>query len=84
MLESTPIPPVRQKLYMDLLEGTQFLPRLLQSGRFDRTRLFEACRGVKGIDDLVDVRLVQLGPRRQSSAISRIILMSAWRRRRLC
>jgi hypothetical protein len=33
MLESKSDPAVRQKLYMDLLEGTEFLPRLLQSGR---------------------------------------------------
>jgi hypothetical protein len=52
---------------MDLLEGTQFLPRLLQSGRFDRTRLLEVCRGLKGIDHLVDVRVVQLAPRRHEN-----------------
>jgi hypothetical protein len=40
---------------------------LLQSGRFDRTRLLEVCRGLKGIDDLVDVRLAQLAPRRHEN-----------------
>ena len=30
---------------------------LLQSGRFDRSRLLEICRGVKEIDDLLDVGL---------------------------
>ena len=67
MLESKSDPAVRQKLYMDLLEGTEFFAPLASVRPFDRTRHLEVCRGLKGIDDLVDVRLAQLAPRRHEN-----------------
>ena len=68
MLESKSNPGDQHRLYLGLLEGPEFLLLLLQSDRFDRSRLLEVCRGLKEIDDLLDVRLARLAPGRHENA----------------
>jgi HEAT repeats len=58
----------QQRLNMGLVESSEFLILLLRSGQFDRPRLLEVCRGLKEIDDLVDVRLARLAPGRHENA----------------
>jgi hypothetical protein len=67
MLESKSDRADRHRLYTGLVEGPEFLLLLLQSDRFDRSSLLEVCRGLKEIDDLLDVRLARLAPGRREN-----------------
>jgi HEAT repeats len=68
MLESKSDRGDQHRLYMGLVESPDFLVLLLQPGRFDRPRLLDVCRGLKEIDDLLDVRLARLAPGRHENA----------------
>lgn len=55
-------------LYSQLLEGPEFLTRLLDPDQFSRSQQIEVCRCLMTIDPLFDVRLARLTPRRRAEA----------------
>lgn len=52
-------------LYTQLVEGPEFLTRLLDPDQFPRSRQIEICRRLMAIDPLFDVRLARLTPGRR-------------------
>jgi HEAT repeat protein len=70
MLESKSDRGDQHRIYTSLLECPEFLLQLFLSDQFDRSRLLEVCRGLKEIDDLLDVRLARLAPGRYEDAHS--------------
>jgi HEAT repeats len=68
MLESKSDRGDQHRIYTSLLECPEFLLQLFLSDQFDRSRLLEVCRGLKEIDDLLDVRLARLAPGRHEDA----------------
>jgi hypothetical protein len=52
---------------LNLLECPDFLLLLIQSSQFDWPRLREVCKGLKRIDDLLDVSLARLAPGRHEN-----------------